>query len=452
MQNTTVKSTIAIIGAGLAGLTAGYRLFQKGYSVEVYEARNRVGGRVLSALVKNYQGDFSEVELGGQNIADGGEATNFLGLCTELGLTIDTKETTLDSLIHYQGQYFDFQEQLSHFLSTQPNAMEVIDSLASQCTSIEDLIKRFFVSSELLQYTFSTFMTAYEGINVKYQSIYHNLDTLKCMIQGGLSKSQGIYQTEFNVITSKIIQGGNALLPIKMAEVLESHLHLNKVLQKIEKIENQFKLTFQDEFTVTFDHVILAIPASTYQDIALSDNILDQERWKTMQSLDYGSNYKILCPFNLNKKISHRTIISEAQVSFFNQDQTIAILFINRPMTAVEIHHKFDIVCRGYHLDDTLESYTTQIAIDQQHYSYTTPVTHTWFDDPYAKGSYSSYSTILSSELDDKIMVQGEEFKTLFKPTENGLFFIGEHTTLLEFVGTMEAAIESGERLARLYR
>jgi NADPH-dependent 2,4-dienoyl-CoA reductase/sulfur reductase-like enzyme len=65
------KPKIAIIGAGLAGLTAALRLDQKNYQIEVYEARKRVGGRVFTAFMKNAKDNYSSIELGGQNIADG---------------------------------------------------------------------------------------------------------------------------------------------------------------------------------------------------------------------------------------------------------------------------------------------------------------------------------------------------------------------------------------------
>ncbi|MFI4984307.1 MAG: FAD-dependent oxidoreductase [Rickettsiales bacterium] len=38
------KSKMVVVGAGLAGLTAAYRLYQNGYEVEVYEARPRASG------------------------------------------------------------------------------------------------------------------------------------------------------------------------------------------------------------------------------------------------------------------------------------------------------------------------------------------------------------------------------------------------------------------------
>ena len=60
---------VAVVGAGLAGLTTAYRLQQKGVEVDLYEARGSVGGRILTA----YAGG-RIAELGGQNIKDGGEA------------------------------------------------------------------------------------------------------------------------------------------------------------------------------------------------------------------------------------------------------------------------------------------------------------------------------------------------------------------------------------------
>ena len=42
---------VVVVGAGLAGLTTAVRLQQKGMDVDVYEARNRVGGRILTAKV-----------------------------------------------------------------------------------------------------------------------------------------------------------------------------------------------------------------------------------------------------------------------------------------------------------------------------------------------------------------------------------------------------------------
>lgn len=57
---------VVIVGAGIAGLTAGYRLQQKGASVRVFEGQDRIGGRMYSQ-----RGFFPEgqvAELGGELI------------------------------------------------------------------------------------------------------------------------------------------------------------------------------------------------------------------------------------------------------------------------------------------------------------------------------------------------------------------------------------------------
>ena len=48
-RTTPHDARVAIVGAGLAGLTAAYRLAQQGVNVRLYEARDRIGGRCWTA-------------------------------------------------------------------------------------------------------------------------------------------------------------------------------------------------------------------------------------------------------------------------------------------------------------------------------------------------------------------------------------------------------------------
>src|SRR5204862_2384929 len=74
---------IAVIGAGLAGLTCAYRLKQAGLSAQVYEASSRVGGRCWSI----HDFDPLVAEHGGELIDQGHTAMR--QLTQELGLTLD---------------------------------------------------------------------------------------------------------------------------------------------------------------------------------------------------------------------------------------------------------------------------------------------------------------------------------------------------------------------------
>lgn len=71
---------VAVIGAGLAGLTAARTLAKAGHSVVVLEARDRVGGRTLNVDI----GAGKTVEIGGQWV--GPTQKRVLALIEELGL------------------------------------------------------------------------------------------------------------------------------------------------------------------------------------------------------------------------------------------------------------------------------------------------------------------------------------------------------------------------------
>ena len=77
---TRVQADCAVVGAGLAGLSAARRLEAAGLSVAVLEARDRVGGRTVNEPI----GEGKVVELGGQWVGPGQE--QILGLIEELGL------------------------------------------------------------------------------------------------------------------------------------------------------------------------------------------------------------------------------------------------------------------------------------------------------------------------------------------------------------------------------
>ena len=60
---------VIIVGAGLAGLTAGYNLKKKDKNLRILivEAKNRVGGRTQTLKLKcSTNGDLKEWDVGGQ--------------------------------------------------------------------------------------------------------------------------------------------------------------------------------------------------------------------------------------------------------------------------------------------------------------------------------------------------------------------------------------------------
>ena len=79
------EEPVLIVGAGIAGLTAAYRLSAAGVPVRIIEAQNRVGGRMYS--LRDFFADGQVAELGGELIDTGHESIR--GLAAELGIELD---------------------------------------------------------------------------------------------------------------------------------------------------------------------------------------------------------------------------------------------------------------------------------------------------------------------------------------------------------------------------
>ena len=70
---------VAVIGAGISGLTCAYRLQQRGHDVRVFEAAPAVGGRMATARVQGFS-----VDTGANLLLT--NYTRLHALCGELGI------------------------------------------------------------------------------------------------------------------------------------------------------------------------------------------------------------------------------------------------------------------------------------------------------------------------------------------------------------------------------
>ena len=89
---------IVIVGAGLSGLVAGYELTRAGHEVTILEARNRVGGRVLTLRTPFSDGHFAEA--GAARIPPDHNLT--LGYADHFGLTLDNFYPNSGLFVNYR--------------------------------------------------------------------------------------------------------------------------------------------------------------------------------------------------------------------------------------------------------------------------------------------------------------------------------------------------------------
>jgi phytoene dehydrogenase-like protein len=60
LQYHATVPTVVVVGAGIAGLRAAAVLLEQGVNVTIFEARDRIGGRILTDHVDNGNMDMGE--------------------------------------------------------------------------------------------------------------------------------------------------------------------------------------------------------------------------------------------------------------------------------------------------------------------------------------------------------------------------------------------------------
>lgn len=104
---------VIVVGAGVTGLTAAYRLCQAGRDVLVLEARDRIGGRLLTERHGRADGPVGEAELeiGGQWISP--DQTALIAMVDELGLEMFSRYRAGESVyVDRAGRAHRFTDEL----------------------------------------------------------------------------------------------------------------------------------------------------------------------------------------------------------------------------------------------------------------------------------------------------------------------------------------------------
>jgi|694.fasta_scaffold27668_4 monoamine oxidase len=445
------KQTVAVIGAGLAGLTVAHRLKEKGVDVQLYEARDRVGGRVFTVKIKD-----QIVELGGQNIRDGGEAENISRLMHEFDLEKIERNINFNGY-YYDGSSFHSQQELIRKKKFDAKILKMqLEELSQKAKNLKEVAQALFAEDDPLYKILRVRLAAYEGGDLKDLSPLY-VGTLFHILMGGICAANSPASSEGN-LKRICIKGGASLLAERMGEKLADRLHKNSPLLAVSRnAGGKYALTFKNG-TTSADFLVLAIPCSVYSSLAIDREVIPEDCLLAIKEVNYGKHSKILIP-NCPEILKEKQFFNDRIVTFHSyyslDHQALSFFFIGQPAfsSKKDIFEAYLQGCREIEtsLGISMPQQPLLMAKDESFGNYEGPVGHCWSLDPYAQGSYSYIAAGQERILTAKVEIDDESVLKLFSPIDRRLYFAGEHTSILsEVPGTMEAACESGERTARL--
>jgi monoamine oxidase len=298
---------VLIIGAGIAGLTAAYRLRQHGVPVRVIEAQQRVGGRMYS--LRGAFADGQVCELGGELIDTG--HSSIRALAAELGIELDDLRETdagFDADVWWVG-------------GARRSTAEVIASLAPVAARLDtdrewwpeefdpsyrhptgaESLDRMTIAQwldgagasgwirELLDVAFTTEY----GTALDEQSALNMLTMLT--LHADSLEMYGESDERFHV------HEGNDSIPLALARYLGDAIETGSVLESVsQRGDGRFVCSVRrgsSSSDAMASHLLLAIPFTTLRNVRL-DLPLPEVKRRAIAELGYGKNAKLMVGFS----------------------------------------------------------------------------------------------------------------------------------------------------------
>ncbi len=429
---------IVVIGAGFAGLAAAFELLTAGYDVTVVEARNRVGGRVLS---------FSDF-VDGKNVEGGAELIGsnhptWVAYADKFGLQfLDvTEEKELEAPIMLGGKKLTAEESEKLWAELeeahgQMNAdaekvdaaepWKSPDAAALDRRTTADWVAGLKVSSNC-QRALTSELSGNNGVMTAWQSYLGNLAQVK---GGGVEK----YWTESEVYRCK---GGNQQLAFKLAAAVgEKRIQLGTPVSSVRLGDKSVTITLASGKALEADDVVVAVPQSTWNRIAFNPPL------PAALSLQMGTAIKFLMAmksrFWKDAKLAADSL-TDGPVSMTWEGTDGQPGEVGAAMVAFSGGGAAD-QCRAWPSDQRTENYLLELErlYGDVRKSFVKARFMDWPSEPLTRGGYSFPAP-------GQITLAGPALR---EGIGGRVHFAGEHTSFA-FVGYMEGGLNSGASVAR---
>ena len=264
---------IAVLGAGITGLVAAYRLKQAGVPFHLFEASEKIGGNMLSEHHGPYLLDKGPNSL---RMTD-----DLYALLEELGLTSDilyASEAAKNRYILRNGKYKALPSGPLSLLGNNTFSFSakrklLLESFVKSSAQENETVDTFFrrrLGDEWTDYAVYPFVSGiYAGNPAELLMKAAFPDVLKweqeygSIIKGAVKSRKG---QEHKGIFS--FEEGSAFLCKKLAESFEDHIQLGNPVSAIRKVQDGFRIdTEKGPFEV--NQVISTVPAYVLADLVV---------------------------------------------------------------------------------------------------------------------------------------------------------------------------------------
>ncbi len=311
--NAATTPRIAIVGAGIAGLTAALRLADKGVAATVYEASTGIGGRMHSDR-SGYWANGQVSEFCGELIDTGHTTIRRLARRFNLA-TVDliaAQPSGTDDTYWFLGSRYpraqavaDFQP-VHHTLNDQIKATGYPTTFASSTVagrqfdamSVYDWIETYVPGGHGSRLG-GLLDAAY---NIEYGAETRDQAALNLMYLLGFQPSAKAFEI-YGVSDERFhIDGGNQQLPEAIASFIGlQNVKLGWAMQSVKtNADGTVSMTFTTPGktkTVTADHVILTLPFTSLRTLDYSHAGFDPLKKKAIAQLGAGRNAKLQLQF-----------------------------------------------------------------------------------------------------------------------------------------------------------